>query len=169
VKLLMRFRWHALFRVGHEAELIQSASLKLTNGRPFNSENADHVIAVLSQRLCVDTVFVGSEALELADRSVANHMRLLTGFSSDQRTFYTYSPSEPMLALAAAHLLYWNDCLGRVLDTFSRKLCQVGLIEKSIMGELGGRTLLMVARDLAAPPSAKGNNLKTRAFYGLFG
>ncbi len=76
----------------------------------------------------------------------------------DQQTFYTYSPSEPMLALAAAQLLYndKNDVLGKVLDTFSKNLCEAGVVEKGLLGELAGRTLLTVARDLAAPKKPNG-------------
>jgi hypothetical protein len=124
----------------------------------FDPTNQHQVLAVLSQRVCVDTVLASSEALQLAERSVACHMRLLTGFAQDERTFYTYSPSEPMLALAAAELLYndKNDVLGQVLDTFSMNLCGSGLVEKGPFGGLVGRTILIVARDLAAPKKANG-------------
>jgi hypothetical protein len=124
----------------------------------FNPKDQDQVLAVLSQRICVDTVLFASEALQLAERSVASHMRLLTGFAPDEQTFFTYSPSEPMLALAAAKLLYnsTHDVLGQVLDTFSKNLCGAGVVEKGLLGELAGRTLLTVARDLAAPKEANG-------------
>jgi len=124
----------------------------------FDPTDQHQVLAVLSQRVCVDTVLFSSEALKLAERSVASHMRLLTGFAPDQQTFYTYSPSEPILALGAAQLLYngKNDVLGRVLDTFSTNLCETGLVEKGLLGELAGRTLLTVARDLAAPKKLNG-------------
>jgi hypothetical protein len=92
--------------------------------------------------------------MELADHSVAHHMRLLTGVSPDRRTFYTCSPSEPILALAAAEIIYseaapWAD----ILNSFSAKLCKAGLVEKGLLGELGARTLLLIARDFAAPRS----------------
>lgn len=134
--------------------MVDLAALKLTNAGPFNPKDVNHVLAVLSQRLCIDLVMASSEAIKLADRSVANHMRLLTGFSPDLKTFYTYSPSEPILALAAVDLLHNprdSKHLGQVLNTFSNKLCDAGLVEKGLLGELGGRTLLLVARDLAAP------------------
>jgi hypothetical protein len=112
------------------------------------------VFAVLSQRLCVDPVLASSEAMELADRSVGHHMRLLTGVAPDGRILYTYSPSEPILALAAASILH-NEDRGRgwgpVLDTFSKGLCESGLVEKGLLGELAARTLLIIARDFATP------------------
>jgi len=119
------------------------------------------VLAVLSQRVCVDTVLVRSDALALADRGVANHMRLVTEVSHNQRIFNTNTPSEPMLALGAARLLYLkqNTILGQVLDTFNRRLCEAGLVEKGLLGEIAGRILLTVARDLAAPSTNDGPNL----------
>jgi hypothetical protein len=159
VKSLTYFRWHAQFRKGHDNDLIAIAAYKLTNGQSFNPEDKNHVLAVLSHRLCVEPVLASTEALQLADRSVANHMRLLTGFSDNRRMFYTYSPSEPLLTLGAVQLLYDqrdDTLLRRVLDTFSKNLCSAGLVEKGLLGELGGRTLLLVARDFAAPISSKG-------------
>jgi hypothetical protein len=117
----------------------------------YDHRDTDHVFAVLSQRLCIEPVLVGSEAIELADRSVAYHMGLITGISDDRRTFYTYSPPEPILVLGAVNSLYntKNDKrFGRVLDTFSKHLCSAGLVEKGLIGELGARILLL-ARDFA--------------------
>ena len=63
-----------------------------------------------------------------------------------------------MLALGAALVLYNKDCdvLGKVLNTFCKKLCQAGLVEKGLLGELAGRILLTVARDLAASKKPNG-------------
>ena len=95
-----------------------------------------------------------SEAIELADRSVAHHMRLLTGFSPHSDTFYTHSPSEPVLVMGSIGILYNTpepERLRHVLNTLSKELCGAGLVEKGILGELGARILLLVARDFAAP------------------
>ena len=159
MKLLkyLYFRWNAQFCEGEEGSLVEIASIKLINGE-FNPQDINQVLAILSQRVCVDTVLVSSEALRLADRSVANHMRLMTGISHNQRTFQTHSPSEPILSLGATRLLYNknNTVLGEVLDTFSHRLCEAGLVEKGLLGELAGRILLTVARDLAAPRKSIG-------------
>ena len=143
------YRWYSQFLKGQDW-LVELAGLKLTKGR-FKPTDKDHVLAILSQRISVDTVLVCSEALQLADRGVANHMSLM-GISYEQRTFQTNAPSELMLALAAARLLYTeNTVLGTVLDTFNHNLCEAGLVEKGHLGELAARILLTVARDLAAP------------------
>lgn len=143
--------------------MIRLASSKLTNGEVFKDQNTDHVFAVISQRLCIEPVFSSSEAIQLADRSVSHHMRLISGISGDRRAFYTNSPSEPMLVLGAANILYYTtdrELLGRVLDTFSRKLCSAGLVEKGLTGELGARLLLLLARDFVAPEEGEhGRNL----------
>jgi hypothetical protein len=160
VAYLKNFRWNAQYDEGQDDEQIRLAADKLIcqDFLKFDPTDQHQVLAVLSQRVCVDTVLFSSEALELAERSVACHMRLLTGFALDQQTFYTYSPSEPMLALAATQLLYnhKNDVLGKVLDTFSKNLCEAGVVEKGLLGELAGRILLTVARDLAAPKKPNG-------------
>jgi hypothetical protein len=114
------------------------------------------VFAVLSQRLCVNPVLASSEAMALADRSVGHHMRLLTGVAPNGCTLYTYSPSEPILALAAASILHsegHDSFWGPVLDTFSKRLCESGLVEKGLLGELAAQTLLIIARDFATPDS----------------
>ena len=112
------------------------------------------MFAVLSQRLCLDPVLVGSEASELAERSVAYHMRLINGFSDNGEAFYTHSASEPILVQGSLDLLYnqWGGHhLARVLKTLTIHLCSAGLVEKGLLGELGARTLLVIARDFAAP------------------
>ena len=145
--------------------MVKTASRKLLNDQDFNYRSKDHVFAVLSQRLCIEPVLMNSEAIRLADRSVAEHMRLITGMSDDRRTFYTYSPSEPILVLGAINILYnTKDTmrLGQVLDTFSEGMCRFGLIEKGLIGELGARVLLILARDFAIPkvPERGRNPLK---------
>jgi hypothetical protein len=132
--------------------VVDYASLKLTDGENFNAMNKNHVFAVLSQRFCLEPALAGSEALELADRSVAHHMRLLTGFSTNQALFYTYCPSEPVLVLGAISLLYAGDSerYPAALTMLSRDLCSAGLIEKGLIGELAARVLLLTARDYAS-------------------
>ena len=147
-------RWKARFSKKQPQDIVELASLKLTDGSVFDDQHVDHVFAVLSQRLSVVPVIVGPEAAQLTERGVADHMRLITGLSPDGEVFYTSSPSEPMLALGAAHILYQNadkKILRRVLDTFNQHLCGSGLVEKGHPGELGAQVLFLMARDFAAP------------------
>src|SRR6266576_4653414 len=106
-------------------EMIDVASWKLRNGEEFNPKNKDQVPAILSQRLCLDPAMATSEAIELADRSVAQHMRILAGFSPKGDRFYTHSPSEPVLVMGSINLLHRSKSgdLPQVLNTLSRDLC----------------------------------------------
>ena len=142
--------------------MIALASWKLRNGENFNANDKDHVFAILSQRLCLDPVLAASEAIELADRSVAYHMRLLTGFSTNYDRFYTHSPSEPILVMGSIDILYNTshpNRLRQVLNTLSQDLCRAGLVEKGVLGELGARALILIARDFAAPSHSRGRDL----------
>ena len=129
-------------------DFIETAQLKLINGVKFDADNSDHVLAVLSQRLSIDLVLAASEVMELADQSVAHHMRLLTSILLQPWMTYTCSPSEPILAIAAARFLSTShDVWADVLNTFNRYLCR--LVEKGLNGELAARTLLLIAHDFA--------------------
>ena len=44
------------------------------------------------------------------------------------------------------------------MNTLSNKLCKSGCVEKGVLGELGARILLLIARDFAAPVTDKGRN-----------
>ena len=85
-----------------------------------------HAFAVFSQRLCLEPVLTRGEANTLAEHSIANYMRLLTGLSSDRGTLHSYSPLEPILALASASVLFnayrnesptWQMCWKRLRTT----------------------------------------------------
>ena len=142
-------------------EIVATASSKLTNNQPFQAKDKHHVFAVLSQRICLEPALAGAEAIQLADRSVAHHMRLLTGFSDNHELFYTHSPSEPILVLGAIQLLYQPNMLGRALGTLSVDLCSAGLVDKGHLGELAARILILTARDYAIPyPNVWRNHLK---------
>ncbi|KAK2465753.1 hypothetical protein APHAL10511_002297 [Amanita phalloides] len=135
-------------------KVIELAGIKLRNGKRFSPNKKHHVFAIFSQRLCLESVLSSPEAIELAEHSVTSHMRLLTEFSCNGPFFHTYSPSEPMLALGSAHVLYELGTLDHLLSSLkalSHDLCSAGLVEKGIMGELAARTLLLVARDITAP------------------
>ena len=134
--------------------MVKFASWKLINGHIFNHQDINQVFVVLSQWLCIKPVLVGSEAIALADQSVAHHMRLITSISANRRTFYTDLPSEPILVLGTANILHntgEGKRLGWVLDTFSKHLCSSGLVKKGLIGELGARILLMLAHGFVTP------------------
>jgi hypothetical protein len=145
-------------------DLVSLASAKLLNDANvnFDAENKNHVFAVVAQRFCLDPIMASTEAIKLADRSVAHHMRLLTGFSDNHLLFYTHSPSEPLLVLGAANIMYDSSDPKRpakILATLSKDLCHAGLVDKGHLGELCARILLLTARDYAAPIHDSHRNL----------
>jgi hypothetical protein len=44
-----------------------------------------------------------------------------------------------------------RETWGEVLGTFNIQLCQTGIVEKGLVGELAAWTLLLVTRDFAVP------------------
>ncbi|TFK75164.1 hypothetical protein BDN72DRAFT_561208 [Pluteus cervinus] len=138
-------------------ELVILAAMKLLDDRPSaldlgDPDSSGNILSLLTQRLCIDTILCGKEAATLTKRTVSDHMRLLVGLSEDRRTFYPSSPSEPVLAVAAAFTLYTNPkfSLNKVLAGFEKHLCSAGLVDKGLLGELAARLLLLTARDHAA-------------------
>jgi hypothetical protein len=168
---LFEIRWRSHLMADERLDIIDLAACKLTNGTLFNPAEQDHVFAILSHRICIDPILASSEAVALADRSVACHMRILTGISPNGQTFYTYSPSEALLTLGAIHEIYKTKNTGLwsgILETFSRHLCSAGLVEKGLLGELASRVLFIIARDFSAPCNINGrgrNLLEPVPFY----
>ncbi|TFK71361.1 hypothetical protein BDN72DRAFT_877192 [Pluteus cervinus] len=137
-------------------DIMQLASAKLINNDPGKAilTNCHHaILAVLSQRLCIDIVIGEANARELTDHSISDHMRLLCGISEDCKTYYPSSPSKPILAIAAAQILYRRGqaSLSDILAGFDKYLCSTGLVEKGLLGELAARLLVLTSRDYAAP------------------
>jgi hypothetical protein len=96
---------------------------------------------------------------------VASHMRVVFSIPKHRRYIYSGTPSEPILAEAAARLmstfggprplkLFQTSILdsskarGRVVELLAEWL-SVGLLEKGELGEFVARTLLTFAHDLA--------------------
>lgn len=89
-------------------------------------------------------------------------MRILTGISP-HGIVSTSAPSEPILALAASHVLTCNGLTGdtntykSALSTLVEKLIiQDHLLERGLQGELLARIILVVTRDCALPLNAAG-------------
>ncbi|TDL16897.1 hypothetical protein BD410DRAFT_886367 [Rickenella mellea] len=165
--------WHSLMSaVNDKQSIMWTAIAKLLHGRYFQPQNPDQVLSLFSQLFCVDLALSNAEAIKMADRSVADHMRLLTGFTKRHETFYTESPSEPFLAVAAFNVLYnplyslkskSSEIANHLCDamtTFSAKICESGIVEKGLFGELAARVLLLTARHHAAPKNLTDQHVK---------
>ena len=99
-------RWRAHYSEESDIELIAIAARKLIVRNIFNPDNKYETFSVLSKRICLKPVMATSESKDFVDRAIAHHMRLFTGYSLKPYNCFSYSPSEPLLALGAAKLLY---------------------------------------------------------------
>ena len=122
--------------------------MKLICAREFRRTDEDHVFAVFSARLLLE-LGSGQASNRIASRSLCRHMRVLMGASNG--VVSTCAPSEPMLAIAAAHLLNVSGkAYKEALQYLVHHLIIQGIVlERGMQGELLARILLMVARDRA--------------------
>lgn len=126
--------------------MVTAASEKLFFNQAFDPKNADHVLAAFSVRIGLE-IGEGEASARLTMEAVRSHMRILTGVVG--RLLVTTSPSEPMLAIAAADALNAsNGTYRQAVETLLDKLILRGLIlDRGLQGELYSRLLLMIARD----------------------
>ncbi|KAF8510465.1 hypothetical protein BU17DRAFT_55347 [Hysterangium stoloniferum] len=130
-------------------EILQFAQLKLLNCEPSRVPfglTKDQRLACLSVRLALEfnsTTFTGHRQEQ---EQVEGHMRVCLSVDESFESMKTVSPSEPILAEAAAQLMYGDygiqapEALKSVLEDFS--------IYKGDRGELLGLLLLCLARDM---------------------
>ncbi|KAF9465579.1 hypothetical protein BDZ94DRAFT_1346066 [Collybia nuda] len=134
-----------LFSTMHEAghnDIVSFAVQKLF-GHP-RDKNEDGVLAALSIRLLLEFEPLNEMAKNKEVKLVAGHIRVI--YSVPQHSLYLRSgtPSEPLLAEAAAQIMVGRDPLSLLQNYLSH-----GLISKGERGELIGRLLLTLARDKA--------------------
>ncbi|KAF8544882.1 hypothetical protein BDD12DRAFT_813746 [Trichophaea hybrida] len=135
-----------------DAEGIRSTALmKLLGGKnSFNPQNRDHVFAVLASRVSLNPSMKTPESSSLAQVQVMVHLRLIDRIDVDTGRTTTCTPSEPLVAEAAASALE-NNWL-ETLKTFNNQLLLPGLLDAGLIGELYTRIILIMARDSFIPP-----------------
>jgi hypothetical protein len=132
-------------------EVVTAAFEKLFSRRGFDATNESHVFAAFATRIGLE-IGEGEASVHLAMNAVRSHMRILIGVSG--QLVITASPSEPMLAIAAASMLNRDDkTYKEALTTLLEKLILRGLVlDRGLQGELYCRLLLTLARDKAVLP-----------------
>ncbi|KZT07516.1 uncharacterized protein LAESUDRAFT_113991 [Laetiporus sulphureus 93-53] len=147
IKMYGRPYWSTL----PEDSLIPQARRKLLSSDRFDPQEELSVLALYSARVLVE-IAEGPPSCRLAINSVRSHMRLFVSIV-DRNTVETCSPSEPILALAAAHTLnVFRKSYVEAIQTFINKLVLQGVVrDRSATGELASRFLLMMTRDAATP------------------
>ncbi|KAG8845891.1 hypothetical protein FRB96_002221 [Tulasnella sp. 330] len=146
--------WYTRYQHGDAAVksgILRFAREKLTrlSGRRENRTlDNDAVLAVLSIRLLMDFE-VRREAARLKEaKLVEGYMRVAFSVTAHREYFWSRTPSEPILADAAAlEMGNWTGVDG-VASKLSTHL-QSGLISKEHRGELVARLLLVLAYDRA--------------------
>ncbi|KAG6839001.1 hypothetical protein C0991_006661, partial [Blastosporella zonata] len=137
-------------------DVLPAAKLKLIGTESFNHGKTEQVFAILSSRLLLE-LGITDAANRLAMTAVSGHMRILTGVTSAEEIMNTCSPSEPMLAIAAASLLVASPSSYKAaINLLVKELILKGLVlECGRQGELLARILLMMARDFAILPDSE--------------
>ena len=141
------------------AELRRFVVFKLLCGQgAFKPHDCQHVFAVLASRLCLDPCLNREESNLLAKEAVNSHLRLLSAIDTYLGVVRTVTPSEPVVADAAAWLLLqskpgpsasgisasnWPECL----TLFSEHFLSRGMVDKGVKGELYARLICILTRD----------------------
>lgn len=136
---------------------------KLLHGewRTFGHQHRNQVFALLASRLCLDLCMGGGEAVQLAQDAVDIHLRLITGYDSEQGLISTTTPSEPIVADAAAGVLMCKESSSpeyiwtRAILTMADELLSKGLVSKGIKGELYARLIFVLTCDFARENAIK--------------
>lgn len=118
------------------------AHRRLDNGKPSPPESLEEKIAVLSTRLLLD-IGTRESARNTENKLVGSHMRIAYSVPKHREYMYSGSPSEPVLAEAAAQAM---SSMRDVVDSMA-DFVRSGLIQKGERGELVARLLLTLAHD----------------------
>ena len=138
------FRWKALTDRGlSPQDLVQFAKSKLIKGARVNSDT--QALVLFAQRLCLNLVPGHLESARFVEDTVEGHMCYLLSTSDDRRYLYTFYPVEPLLSHCAAEL-FWEGPL-HYINVLSSKV-RAGMVEKSAIGEMVGRLLCILAKDV---------------------
>lgn len=127
------------------------AKVKLLGGnvdKPYMYQSRDHVLAVLSARLCIDLNLANPNTHALAKNAVNLHMRRLDSLNVSTGVMFTRAPVEPILGKAAMQILLESPVNWHAsLRTFTSQLLERSAVEKGPKGELFSRLLLTLAHD----------------------
>ena len=138
-------------------EFVQHKLLCGYLGEP-STRPVHQVFALLASRLTLDLVMNHPEAASLAREAVNSHLRLMTGWDSLTGATSTTTPSEPIVADAAAGVLLATSQAGvlnwvQCTNILANELLARGLVGKGLRGELYARFILVLACDIVRQPN----------------
>jgi hypothetical protein len=112
--------------------------------RTVGKYEANSFLAALSVRLMLDFEPRRIRATEVENLMVAGHLRVANVIPAHREFVISSTPSEPIVAEAAAQVLHRQNMVELLAENVRE-----GLIEKGQRGELVARLLLTLARDQA--------------------
>jgi hypothetical protein len=131
-----------------DPEAIDLARQKLFHSPEFNPKDVNHVFAIFAVRVGLE-IGEGEDSARLAAEAVRSHMRIFLGFAGSRAI--TTSPSEPMLAIAAAEALNKSpEVYQDAFTTLNKLILRNDARDWRLKGGLYTRLLLTFARDRAA-------------------
>jgi hypothetical protein len=139
-------RWWTRWEAGDKAvrgNLINFAMMKLATQNPGEYDAKSFLVA-LSVQLMLDFEPQRISAMENENLIVAGHLRVANIIPSHREYIISSTPSEPIIAGAAAQILQDQNLIQLLFDNVRH-----GLIEKGQRGELVARLLLTLAHDAA--------------------
>ena len=114
-------------------------------------EKVTEALAILGPRLYLEISNLSQQASEL----VSSHMRILRHVDETRESLVTTSPSEPVLAEAASHIMNCSGILVQVLDHLVSSIRNHVVVNAVDQGELVGRILCLLAIDKAIQSKSK--------------
>ena len=114
-------------------------------------EKVTEALAILGPRLYLEISSLSQQASEL----VSSHMRILRHVDGTRESLVTTSPSEPVLAEAASHIMNCSGILVQVLDHLVSSIRNHIVVNAGDQGELVGRILCLLAIDKAIQSKPK--------------
>ncbi|KAG9083328.1 hypothetical protein FRC06_004588, partial [Ceratobasidium sp. 370] len=146
-----RALWQAQYRVQPHRNMIHFACDKLT-ASGVREHEFDSALACLGVRIGITFDAINPAAHATQSRLVETHMRVVYSIPRHRGYMHTGSPSEPILAEAAARHLNPVNQRSQISQLGPENLaiaCQKGLLARGERGELYGRLLVTIAHDIA--------------------
>ncbi|CUA67106.1 hypothetical protein RSOLAG22IIIB_13255 [Rhizoctonia solani] len=142
--------WYAQHQIKTDgAESVFELAMSKLAGSVDDEEYA--VLAALGVRVGITFDEVESSSYATQSRLVESHLRVVYSIPKHREYLHTGTPSEPVLAEAAAQYLVHDKCEGIGIEgpRWLSYALQKGLLAREERGELVGRLLVTIAHDMA--------------------
>ena len=142
--------------------MVEFAKVKLTKG---STTNREAVIAAISLRIILDFDISRDSARACEQRLVESHMRVVFAVPDHLEFLRSGTPSEPLLAEAAAQFLNARPEFTHEAPDILADLLNNGFLARGERGEMVGRLLWTLAHDAAIDQCVVGENSDSQLIY----